>query len=247
MIEHENISEDRVCVYAIQSILNMEGSWSEDEMNQHIDTYINMYDINSNSSAGFTPLFYATSLNDLRVVQVLLNKGADPDVKNIHGHSPLFIASSKGNTELVKELVSNGANVDLQDQSGKTPLMFAAANGHVEAAKYLIDQSKNINIADNQGNTALHYAFKAVKRDIIEHLINNNADMSIENKNGISGNLIKNTIINSYNKVKNQQQAPKVAEQNLSESAPKKKKESTKFRDAVMKSRQNDSNKHRSR
>lgn len=243
------MSKDQEYVDAINSILSMEGTWSEDEINQSVDAYMLDNDVNINSDRGFSPLFYAVSANDLRVTQILLNKGADPDLRNIYSHSPLFIASEKGNSNMIMALLNYGANVDLQDQVGRTSIMIAASKGQVEATKLLIDHSENISIIDHGGNTALHYAYHSAKKEIIEYLTNKNADIvNIENKNGVSGNSIKAAIVEIYNKNRNKNrnhQSNKFHTKNEND-LDAKKPESRKFRDKVIQSRLN-SNKNRSR
>lgn len=241
------MSEDQEFIHTIKSFLSMEGKWSANEISNSVDAYMIDNDINQNSSTGFSPLFSASYMEDLHVVLVLLEKGADPNIRNKYSQSPLFAAAEKGNTNIITALVSSGGDVDLQDQLGRTPIMIAADLGHVGATKFMIDNSRDINLADRGGNTALHYAFKSAKKDIVEHLINNNADMSIENQKGVSGNLIKYTIINKYNEIEKHKGAAISVSANATKAPKETKKESTKFRDAVLKSRRNQSNKNRSR
>lgn len=235
------MSEDLECVNFIQSTLSMESQWSYEKISDHIDNYMMSNDINQNSANGFSPLFTAASMGDIRVVEVLLERGANPNLRNIYSHSPLFIAAEKGDLGVIKILTDYGANVDLQDQLGRTPIMIAADNGHVKSTKFLVDQSENINLKDGGKNTVLHYAFKALKKDVIKHLMDKGADMSIKNNYGVSGDMIKKDIINRYNKIKNRKKQEDISVANslsFSPSGNQPKKQSTKFRDIVEKSRQ---------
>lgn len=65
------------------------------------------------TSMQFTPLFYACQSNNISLVKILLELGA-----NVHegwvdfdGGSPLFAAAEQGNTETVRLLVDNGVNI----------------------------------------------------------------------------------------------------------------------------------------
>ena len=67
-------------------------------------------DVNSANSYGATALMYACDRGHKEVVELLLEKGADPNVKdNFYGFTPLFWANSKGKTEIVELLKSKGA------------------------------------------------------------------------------------------------------------------------------------------
>lgn len=65
------------------------------------------------TSMQFTPLFYACQSNNISLVKILLEMGA-----NVHegwvdfdGGSPLFAAAEKGNVDTVRLLVDNGVSI----------------------------------------------------------------------------------------------------------------------------------------
>ena len=74
---------------------------------------------------GWTPLYLATSLNNLEAVKILLDAGMDPNIKNKDGKTALYV-STRGAKSLVifKTLISYGASVNVRDKVGQTPLAY---------------------------------------------------------------------------------------------------------------------------
>lgn len=58
-----------------------------------------------------TPLHIACSKGRIRIVECLVNNGAELDAKNIDGKTPLQFALEKGRTKVIKYLVAHGAHI----------------------------------------------------------------------------------------------------------------------------------------
>jgi ankyrin repeat protein len=58
-----------------------------------------------------TPLLLAVMRENPDVVRILLEKGADPNLRNEDGVSPLIVAAENGNIEYVQMLLGYGATV----------------------------------------------------------------------------------------------------------------------------------------
>lgn len=95
-------------------------------------------DLNKTSEAG-TPLMIAASANNLKMLQFLLENGANPDI-GVNGYAPLHLALRKGHTRIVRALLENGADPNLPNQEGETPLDYAIARKDSRLIKLIRDK-----------------------------------------------------------------------------------------------------------
>ncbi len=87
----------------------------------------------------WTPLFFAASTNQTRVVELLLACGADPNARDGIGRTPLHYASiHHGGGETVRALLAAGARGNAFDRDGFSPLDGAAGAGNDEVGILLI-------------------------------------------------------------------------------------------------------------
>jgi ankyrin repeat protein len=89
---------------------------------------------------GFTPLVYAARGGRVEAMTLLLQSGADPDLRDdyVNGWTPLLHAVHKDQLGAVRALLAAGAAVDRPGRNGLTPLMLAAAQGNAEIAEALL-------------------------------------------------------------------------------------------------------------
>ena len=80
-------------------------------------------------------LFEAIKRGDASSVEQLLQRGADPNVKDQRGFTPLHMAVYSGSLEVVQLLLEHGANPDAKDVGGKTPYDLAREAGRAELAQ----------------------------------------------------------------------------------------------------------------
>jgi DNA polymerase III delta prime subunit len=106
-----------------------------------------------------TPLHSATNKDDLVMVKLLLDNGADINAKDDYMKStPLHSAAEKRKLEMAKLLLDNGANVNAKDDYSDTPLHAAAQKNNLEMAKLLISKGADANALNKRGGTPLHWA-----------------------------------------------------------------------------------------
>jgi hypothetical protein len=96
-------------------------------------------DINARARTKFknTPLQAALLANQLATAKLLLERGADPLVRQAHGFTPLQGAALHGRRDLVDLLLGAGAEIDSRADDGRTAVTEALRGGHAELAAYL--------------------------------------------------------------------------------------------------------------
>jgi ankyrin repeat protein len=120
--------------------------------------------INIKGPNGFTALHYASYRGNIKIIEKLINLGANINSKNDNGLNIIHMAS-QGNQPITLIYLKEQLNVDLftPDFSLSTPLHWACYSGSVAALEYLISLEENINIdiKDKDGSTPLHLAVLA--------------------------------------------------------------------------------------
>ncbi|MDD2920661.1 MAG: ankyrin repeat domain-containing protein [Anaerolineales bacterium] len=91
----------------------------------------------SRNALNVTPLYSAAAADHVKIVSLLLDHNADPNVREQEGYAPLHAAAQNGNSEILRILLFNGANLNLRSNDGKLPLDLALEAGHKEAAGLL--------------------------------------------------------------------------------------------------------------
>jgi len=92
---------------------------------------------------GSTPLMYAVQYGDLGSVRLLLNAGADPNVRNDAGATALMWAVT--DPDKTRLLVDHGADVNARSDDGRTPLLIASGlHGGAPVVRLLLDRGANV-------------------------------------------------------------------------------------------------------
>ncbi len=90
-------------------------------------------------SMGSEALFTAIENDDVEMVRVLVEAGADVNAaEGFGGNTPLHEAVEKGDAEIVKILVAAGADVEAEGFMSRTPLSLAAEEGATEIMLILL-------------------------------------------------------------------------------------------------------------
>jgi ankyrin repeat protein len=103
-----------------------------------------------------SPLSYCG--NNLKVLQMLLDTGLDPDARDSQGRTPLsYLARSCKETYVLEELLNRGVKINSQDNKGRTPLIWAACDRPRSnlIVKFLLSKGAIADIADYDGRTPL--------------------------------------------------------------------------------------------
>ena len=106
------------------------------------------------------PFFYAVEAGDVQIAEILLQRGAKVNEKNIVGE-PYFVGVAlSGPLGIVRLCLKYGADPNAKDITGRAILCHAVIRGNIELAHLLLQHSADPNNRDVVGNTLLLAAIR---------------------------------------------------------------------------------------
>ncbi len=115
---------------------------------------------------GDTRLMEAAYYGHLDICRLLIDKGAQMEIKDSSGSTPLHYAAMEGRIEIVRLLCDHGAHVETRSNNGWRPLHDAAYHGKISIVKELIEvRNADINARDDMGKTPLWWGTRITGYD----------------------------------------------------------------------------------
>ncbi|CAB0031314.1 unnamed protein product [Trichogramma brassicae] len=126
---------------------------------------------------GDSPLHFAMAINyddTTKVVELLLRRGASPNLANNAGQTPLHnfsMHTDDAHVDLAKfffkicDDLRQMVRVNIKDKSGRAPLHWAVKCRNKKLVELLLKRSAKPNFIDKDGSTPLHYICKKVNDD----------------------------------------------------------------------------------
>lgn len=134
------------------------------------------------------PLEWAISSDNLELVKLLVDRGAEVKTKTDVGSTPLHTAADRGDTEIAAILIAHGAEVNAKITGGTTPLHNAAENGSADIVKLLLSKGAEVDAKLYNGITPL---FQAAGRGgertgaaCVDLLLAHGADINVTDEDG---------------------------------------------------------------
>ena len=129
------------------------------------------------------PLLAALVGKHIRVAEILLEHGANVDIRGPNERTPLHEAIP--NVGIVQSLLNKGSDVNCRQDDLRTPLHLAAYYGEPKVARVLVDHKADVGSQDNQGRTPLYLLLQGTGRydddivDLARLLLEQTTDVNI--------------------------------------------------------------------
>lgn len=102
-------------------------------------------------------------------VKLLLENGANPEIRNNRSFTPLMFAAHSGNSTMTRLLIEGGANIESMCESS-TALHHAAAMGHIDVVNILVEMGCNTGTVENDGMDAVQIAAFFGQDEVVKRL-----------------------------------------------------------------------------
>jgi ankyrin repeat protein len=151
------------------------------------DYLIKMININAKDSFGDLLIHRAVSVNDFKMVKLLIENGADINIKDEQGRTPLHVArlEEDEHKEIIKLLEEKGA-IDEGKEEKIIECPGPTEEEVLKRVKEMIASGKDINLKDEYGRTELHMATVWGKENVVKFLIENHADLNPYDEDGFT-------------------------------------------------------------
>ena len=137
-----------------------------------------------------TPLLYAVRNKQLKMVQFLIDKGADVNKCISDNKSILYEAAYYSSSEIVKLLIEKGADVNFIKNEYKTVLQVASTQQDIDMIRIIVDAGADITVLDKNGCSILHNVLRSKyvtdKLEITKYLLAKKLDVNVSDKDGIT-------------------------------------------------------------
>lgn len=116
------------------------------------------FSIDQGNARGSTALMLCARAGHAKMMKLLLDFKALPNIQNQSGTTALMAAAWSGKREGCNLLIERGALVDTQDKEGMSALMYAATEDRNEVATALMDAGADKYLTNVDGQTASEIA-----------------------------------------------------------------------------------------
>ena len=136
--------------------------------------------------AGRSPLIIAAARNYCELVELLLESGANPMLRDRQsGGTAMYRAIDNGCTSVIRTMLRyDNVNLRCLDDDGHSLLHAASASGQIEIVRLLKEKNLDPNALDKQGQTTLHGASRHGKFEAVKVLLELGANPAIKDNFG---------------------------------------------------------------
>ena len=134
-----------------------------------------------------------------KVIEMLLDKGADVNAQGGYYGNALQAASYRGYEKVVQILLDKGADVNAQGGEYGNALQAASYGGHDKVVQILLDKGADVNAQGGYYNNALQAALLGDHDKVIDMLLDKGADVNAQG--GYYGNALQAALLGGHDKV----------------------------------------------
>ena len=148
-------------------------------------------EINAANFSGYNPLYNAAQNNSIEAVDLLLEHGADLNLRSVKGgFTALHVAEGYNHLDLAQKLLHYGIDINRPSEQGCTALLLAANSGHLDGVRLLLQNRAEVDAADDDDDTALTCAARNGHYEVVELLLEYHADVNRQTKQGSTALLL---------------------------------------------------------
>jgi ankyrin repeat protein len=130
--------------------------------------------------AGRTALYWASDMGHDKVVEMLLERGADINALGGYYGNALQAASARGNDKVVEILLERSADINAHGGHYGSVLQAALARGLDKVVQMLLDRGADINAQGGQYGSALQTASARGLDKVVQVLLDKGADINAQ-------------------------------------------------------------------
>jgi ankyrin repeat protein len=141
---------------------------------------VNENDVNAPDDTATYPVMWASINGHDRVVQLLLERGADVNAQGGEYGNALQAACDRGHVKIAQMLLERGADVNAQGGEYGNALQAACDRGHVKIAQMLLERGADVNAQGGEYGNALQAACDTGHNKIAQMLLERGADVNAQ-------------------------------------------------------------------
>ncbi|KAJ5305108.1 uncharacterized protein N7443_004768, partial [Penicillium atrosanguineum] len=156
-------------------------------------------DVNAPDDTGIYPVTWASINGHDRIVQLMLERGADANAQGGEYGNALQAACDRGHDKIAQMLLDQGADVNAQVGSNGNALQAACDRGHDKIAQLLLDRGADINAQGGRYGNALQAACDRGHDKIAQLVLDQGADVNAQG--GRYGNALQAACSRGHDKI----------------------------------------------
>jgi ankyrin repeat protein len=156
-------------------------------------------DVEAKDEAGRTALYWASDLGCDKIVQLLLDRGADVNTQGWEYGSALQAASYEDHDKIVQLLLDRGADVNAQGGEYGNALQEASGEGHEKVVQILLDAGADVSALGGRYGSALQAASDRGHEKVVQMLLDRGADVNAQGEE--SGSALQAASYEGHDKI----------------------------------------------